>query len=94
MGNHIILNNPSEFFWHKHKLDNESRYAHRHDGGEPSRYPCIIESEWGDEQDGPYFYSHTFTYKVEVKCECCGHKSVKWPHELPSADSEPPESAA
>lgn len=70
------LDCPKDFEWYKHGIDNGARYHHRH-YGEPKRYPCLVRSEWSDDPNGPYTYTHSFIYQTTVKtrCEHCGHES-------------------
>jgi len=74
----IILESAEDFNWYCKKLDVDGKYNHRHIGT-PSKYPCKVLSEWGDEPNGPYFYVHDFIYQQTITCECCGHKKLIWP---------------
>lgn len=77
-----ILRSKDDFEWHVRKLDADRKYLHRHDG-EPTHYPCKVESEWWDDPNGPYTYQHRFTYQQTVVCESCQHETVVWPEETP-----------
>jgi len=71
--------NKDDFEWYKKELDVKAKYAHEHHG-EPEKYPCrIFESEWWDNPNGPYSYSHSFIYQQEIVCPTCGHKHLVWP---------------
>jgi len=72
------LNDKDDFRWYKVRLDAQSEYSHDH-YGEPSEYPCKVDSEWRDNENGPYEYHHTFIYQQKVKCPECGHETVVWP---------------
>lgn len=71
------LHSEQDFMWHKQGLDVASRHRHNHNG-KPKEYPCLIKSEWWDNPNGPYEYTHTFFYKKEAICEACGHRSQEW----------------
>ena len=74
-----LLENKDDFFWHKKKLDVNNKYNHDH-FGEPAKYPCKVVSRWGDDPNGPYYYTHSFIYQEEVICDKCGHKKTIWPN--------------
>jgi len=80
-----ILRNAEDFEWHKKALDANAKYQHRHNGGTPTCYPCIVESDYWDDPNGPYTFTHSFVYQVTVTCPNCGHKEIKWPHEIMEA---------
>lgn len=73
-----------DFDWYTRKLDVAAKYGHCHHG-KPTQFPCLVESEWGDDPNGPYYYSHRFVYKktTKYKCDHCGHEStnVEWDYE-------------
>lgn len=57
------LANAEDWFWYKHRLDQELRrlHHHRHD---PESYPCAVGSEWSinhEVREG-VMYEHTFFY--------------------------------
>lgn len=75
------LSTPSDFHWHKVRLDLEREYEHRH-LGEPKSFPCLVFSEWSDDPNGPYQYRHYFKYLIQeiVKCDHCGteKRTTRW----------------
>jgi hypothetical protein len=74
-----IFHGEQDFEWYKKKLDADAKYAHRH-LGTPTKYPCkILESEWWDNPNGPYEYSHSFIYQQIQTCIQCGHTERIWP---------------
>lgn len=79
-----LLNSTGDFHWHKMGLDAGAKYKHHHIG-EPERYPCVVESEWADNPNGPYEFYHTFTYQQVEGCDKCGHKKVVWPDSVRQA---------
>lgn len=73
----IELLSKVDFEWYKQKLDVESRYHHRHINS-PEKYPCKVQSEYWDDPNGPYTFTHTFVYKTEIVCKHCNHKSLEY----------------
>lgn len=74
------IDNAEEWHWYKARLDTDAKYKHRHEGA-PDKFPCLVRSEWADDPNGPYYYTHYFTYQKEVTCEKCGHRTEEWDHE-------------
>lgn len=76
---YTILEDKGAFHWYKVGLDLAKKYDHDHNG-EPKSYPCAVSSEWGDDSNGPYFYTHAFAYpeNKSVKCEHCGNTTANW----------------
>jgi hypothetical protein len=68
--------------WYIKKLDVDAKYSHCHNG-EPEKYPCLVESHYWDDSNGPYTYDHSFVYQKETKCGSCGHKTMEWDVEVP-----------
>ena len=68
------LTDKQDFHWYKQDLDLGRRYEHKH-YGEPEKYPCLVQSEWEDDPNGPYTYRHYFIYQKtdSTKCSECGH---------------------
>jgi len=71
------IQSKEEWDWYLRKLDADAKYNHDH-RGQPKSFPCKVESTWGDEPNGPYFYSHRFIYQTEKACQSCGHKHKEW----------------
>lgn len=76
-----LLRNEEDFYWYKKELDLKGRYEYKHNH-EPERYPCVVDSSWFDDPNGPYSYDHTFFYQQLVTCESCGHQTLVWPEEV------------
>lgn len=72
-----IIESKQDWEWYLKRLDAAAKYEHRHNGT-PERYPCKVESEWADDPNGPYTYTHRFFYEEEKTCEKCGHKHNEW----------------
>lgn len=71
--------NIDDFIWYTRKLDALAKHAHGH-YGKPVKYPCrLLNSEFSDNPNGPYEYTHTFVYQQKHVCECCGHVTLIWP---------------
>ena len=75
-----LIENANQWKWYLKRLDVEKEYEHRHIG-EPERFPCKVDSVWGDDADGPNYFKHTFIYQQVIKCEKCGHVFTEWPKE-------------
>jgi hypothetical protein len=79
MSERIIFNCKDDFYWYKQKLDLNDKYKNEH-RGEPEKYPAmLLESQWGDNPNGPYYYNHSFIYQQEITCDKCGTKKLVWP---------------
>jgi hypothetical protein len=70
-----ILYNEQDFMWHKRELDLAMKYEHDH-YHEPKQYPCIVESHFFDDPNGPYTYTHYFIYQEKTSCQHCGHEEL------------------
>lgn len=74
-----VLNSDTDFFWYKKKIDvdDEQKYAHLNS---PEKYPCLVESRFDPNPNGPDEYIHTFYYKPIITCEHCGARTFGgWP---------------
>ena len=76
-----LLLSKEDFHWYKAGIDAGGKYAYKHIG-EPEKYPCVVESEFRDDPNGPYTYTHEFVYRQDEKCEKCGHMSSIWPESV------------
>lgn len=72
-----LINSSTEWEWYWKRLDVDGKYNHKHDGF-PESYPCKVSSQFFDNPDGPYVYSHIFLYQAEKTCDKCGHKHKEW----------------
>ena len=70
-GNEIVYN-IDDFDWYKARLDVESKQRYKH-YWVPESFPARVKSEPYYNNYGPDEYTHYFSYKKAIKCECCGH---------------------
>jgi len=64
----LVLKNKADFDARKAALDDRGEfdhYDHRH-VCHPESYPCLVQSLFEDDPNGPYTYYHIFTYPSDV----------------------------
>ena len=49
-----------------------------HFGGEPEKYPCLIQSRRTVSDYGPDWYDHEFFYQKEIECPQCSSVHFTW----------------
>ena len=80
-----LIKSLSDFEWYKASLDVKNKHKHRH-FGEPSSYPCKVESVWEYSESSADHYVHLFFCQQKVICESCGHETIVWPDEMTEKD--------
>jgi len=63
---YVYVASETAFQVYKNMLDHDRDYDHLHKGT-PDHYPCLVDSIWWDDPNGPYTYHHSFTYRKDLE---------------------------